>query len=199
MATSTFPSFVSSTTADSADVTNAFNSIIGDIVPMDASGTFTGDTFDIGTSTAHWKNLFVNSITIASQTLSDFINKEAKFDAFCTEPVLGTTTTGTVTVMNASFVKTTTTKLLRIQTSGRWEASGVGGNLSVTISDNGGSEVRAWRFLGAATVGVARQVNVHMWQDWYNVSALSGTVTVLVTSSLAIAGSCHVMRNADNI
>ena len=78
MATGTWNVFANSTTASSADVNNNFNAVVGDVVPMDAAGSFTNDTFNLGTNTAYWargyiKNIYCNTIDVGiTSAASDY-------------------------------------------------------------------------------------------------------------------------------
>jgi len=62
MATSTWNTFANSTTASAVDVNANFDALEGDIVPMSAAGTFTNDTFNIGTSTAVWAEAHISNV-----------------------------------------------------------------------------------------------------------------------------------------
>lgn len=197
MATSTLPSFTNSTTADAADIENFKSSIVGDIVPMDAAGTFTGDTFNLGTTTAHWENVFCNSITIASQSIADFIKETAVFDAIGTEEVLSGATASAAVLLNQFFTTDLAAKLIRVSISGQFNSGAP--NLTITVSDNVVSESRSWsRASGDGTSTNVGFEHAVLFNDWFNISEMSATVTVLVGTSPTgvFSGTTRVFRNA---
>ena len=157
---------------------------------MDSSGTFTNNTFNLGTSTAHWRIGYFNSITIGSQTLADYIKDTAMFDAIGTNLMLEANTTGSQ-MMNASFILTTTAKVMRLTMTGNVASAAT--SISITVSDNATTISRRWRGVSHSN----GNSGITNFNDWFDVSALSATVTVLVQSGVALISSTRVFINKD--
>jgi|2_EtaG_2_1085320.scaffolds.fasta_scaffold00278_2 hypothetical protein len=112
MATSSWPTLTNSTTASAIDVEAKFDAMEGDIVPMDSAGSFTNDTFNIGTSTAEWANIYASNAhvdAIRTRTVSKSSDYSATADD---HTILVDASAGTVSIFFPTAVSNTGTNYL---------------------------------------------------------------------------------------